>query len=121
MIYDLDIIVFTDDLRELLNNKKVLLLAKRQYTGLKDKNGKEIYEGDIVSCDQIQGYDWKVIGVVHMGVDENNLPAYDFRAWIDETKMKDWKKGNLGGKYVPFHNNPEVIGNIYQDSHLLDE
>lgn len=76
-----------------------------QYTGLKDKNGKEIYEGDIVKND---GYflikwslqvRWKVgLGWV-FGEDWPCIPLYDV--------------GNI--QMI------EVIGNIYENPELLSE
>lgn len=84
-----------------VDNSAILM----QYTGLKDKNGKEIYEGDIVN-----------------GVFEGNTGTgfieYDDRR--DATFYVELIVNDLG-EHQPHHinNKCEVIGNIYENSKLL--
>jgi hypothetical protein len=71
-----------------------------QYTGLKDKNGKEIYEGDIIIC--------KYGPQIAMEV-----------KWIDEGFRTLVKYD--GDNYVGFvKESAEVIGNIYENKNLLE-
>ena len=65
-----------------------------QYTGLKDKNGKEIYEGDILQDDE------KFAGA--FAVEWNTMS--DHSNWSSS-------RGNVF----------EVIGNIYQNPELLED
>jgi uncharacterized phage protein (TIGR01671 family) len=100
---------YVDDLdRRLWKHDEVELM---QYTGLKDRNGKEIYEGDIIQT-YLDG-DKDTIHVVKWH-GAKRYPAFDLSPYIDCdcNAMSYYHEGNDAGM--------EVIGNIYEHPHLLE-
>ena len=73
-----------------------------QFTGLLDKNGREIYEGDIVSAE---------------AVDQNTV----FTQLVVRWQGNGWMLGLGEGYYRTFHSveNIEVIGNVHQNAELV--
>ena len=80
-----------------------------QYTGLKDKNGKRIFEGDILQTGTIKG---EVVW-------SENRAEYCL-LWKDYGKQCDFfKSPNLAS--FAFGRDMEVIGNIHDNPELLEE
>ena len=80
-----------------------------QYTELKDKRAKEIYEGDIVKTDNHNGIHFFAVKYI---VDSGgSLGAFEFVSNED----------NVLSVHCEAINNGEVIGNIYENPELLEE
>jgi uncharacterized phage protein (TIGR01671 family) len=81
-----------------------------QFTGLKDKNGKEIYEGDIVKFLGMSLLDTELKELI--GKVEWNNELLKFDVVIHQGPIPDLRKSYDD-------NNFEVIGNIYENPELL--
>src|SRR5699024_4737643 len=94
---------------ERTDKEKLDNLILMQYTGLKDKNGTEIYEGDILSTDLDRPY--LIVefrnGAFMFQCHDNGKDYYDFMATTGENS-----------NFTKYH---EVIGNIYENPELLSD
>lgn len=83
-----------------------------QSTGLRDKNGKLIYEGDIV-----QFYNDEFLQTMKIIWDNDEL---DFKAIRLKKNVECYEKDFLYLGYIKKEDSLEVIGNIYENPELLE-
>lgn len=87
-------------------------LPRRQSIGLKDKNEKEIYEGDIVKFYERDAY-W-IFEVVYM-------PTKACYSLKGATRFMDVMSFQFDSKLTEFYSKEiEIIGNVYENAELMD-
>lgn len=93
------------EINQILKSNPILL----QYTGLKDKNGKEIYEGDVIN---VFDSDTEFLG-------HGKIIFNDF-SWSIEWIEKSGNFTMLFSEWYEEEKTIEVIGNIYQNPQLIE-
>lgn len=103
---------------DLLDIPKFNLAEVNQYTGLKDKNNKEIYEGDIIKFE-----DCSIDGTKEF----YNIGVIEREGKRDELVISQllFEKTYFTENYMDFIDQTfevsEIVGNIYENPELLGE
>lgn len=88
-----------------------------QYTGLKDKNGREIYEGDIIDIHQtVNGCN--LFAVMWDGI------GFNARYWVNNTADRKYEYDItelLDVNVNKYDKDIEVVGNIYENKELVED
>lgn len=93
---------YCTDTDEIINSKEIIIM---QYTGFKDKNGKEIYDGDVFKCGQtLYKVFYAISGFKVEGYNDNYLYNSTLDCFVDITNIKKEVIDSI-----------EVIGNIYEN------
>ena len=111
------LVLYTDEYKSnfWLTDEEGMCLHLMQFTGLLDKNGKEIYEGDICNCKEWYFGDLKEIAF-------NGVVSFDDGqfAIIKETDSPYSLYQALDSCSIS-NRDIKVVGNIYQNPELLNK
>lgn len=100
----------------LINPLTKLSLVLEQYTGLKDVNGKPIYEGDILKVTADDGDSY--LAPVKYGIDQD-YPAFDLDGKYVSNRW-DYESNRLSSIAYGDGSTMSIVGNIHENKDLLE-
>jgi len=113
-MYEWDVLSKRNNFIEALEMNKENLWELMQFTGLLDKNGKEIWEGDLISYDEKS----------HPSMVRWNDKTGGFSCWVEKRKLWNGKieKPHWNHRdWVNASSNRIVVGNAYSNPELLNQ
>ena len=110
-----NLVCLTDTEKYVINEKEVCVDTIGQYTGFKDVNGNDIYEGDILK----NAFSDKPFGVVEWSIYGGyyyiNCSVRSYNGYNSYRPLGEMLDVKIDGKPV----NLEVIGNVYDNPELF--
>ncbi len=90
-----------------------------QYTGLKDKNNTEIYEGDIVEFDTSLAYECDILNKAIVTMSNVGGVKPTLFTMEECGDIVEWSYFEKDIDKLDFFDDCKIVGNIYETPHLL--